>query len=186
MDRNQEPDVTAGSQAAAKVSRRKRPLNVTVLIVGVLLFTALNSIRFILSISYFGFLSSRLAISPIYLVITGFIWGLAGLILVWGLWKVKFWAPRLMLTIALTYALYFWLDQIFLSEHMVSGSPSAISVLLPVNWMFSAGVTVISLGYIAWVMNRSKVKVYFSISDLPGSSPWGENIDEGDADTRGK
>jgi hypothetical protein len=184
MDRNPESDMIAESQPAPEVTRNKRPLSVTVLMVGVLLLTVLNIIRFILSISYFGFLSPRLAISPMYLVMTGFVWGLIGLYIVWGLWKAKSWAPRLMQATALTYALYFWLDQIFLFEHPVSGAPLVFGVLLPGNWVFSAGVTVIALAYIAWIMNRTKVKLYFDISEPHGNHAQGADIDRGNADTQ--
>ena len=177
MDHSQEPYITNEPHRAPGVTRNKRPFSVTVLIVGVLLSASLNVFRFILSISYYGFLSSRLAVSPIYLAMTGCVWGLAGLALVWGLWRGKSWSPRLTLAMALTYALYFWLDQLFLAEHPVSGAPLALGVVLPSNWAFSAGATVITLGYIAWVTNRSKVKLYFGISDSNGKPSAGADND---------
>jgi hypothetical protein len=182
-DRNPESDMTSEPQPALETIRIKRPFSVTVLMVGVLLITVLNIIRFLLSISYFGFLNSRLAISPIYLVMTGFVWGLGGLCLFWSLWKVKSWAPMLMQAIALTYALYFWLDWIFLSEHPVSGAPSAVGVLLPGSWVFSAGITVIALAYVAWIMNRAKVKLYFSSSDSRDNPSQEVDIDEAETNT---
>ena len=55
-----------------------------------------------------------------------------------------------MQAVALTYALYFWLDHIFLMEHTVIGASGAVRVFLPSNWQFSAGVTVVNLAYIVW------------------------------------
>jgi hypothetical protein len=86
------------------------------------------------------------------------------LALLWGLWNAKKWAPMLMQAVALTYALYYWLDHLFIMDHPVSGATNAIRVLLPTNWQFSAAVTVISLLFVAWTLSREKVKVYFSVS----------------------
>ena len=71
-----------------------------------------------------------------------------------------------MQAVALTYALYFWLDHIFLMEHTVVGASGAVRVLLPSNWQFSAGVTVVSLAFMVWTFNRTKVKAYFGLVDV--------------------
>ena len=139
----------------------KRPGSVTILALGVLIITVINLSRLVLSIKYWDFLASWPGISPLYMASTGFIWVMAGMFLLWGLWKGKIWAPRLMLAVALSYALYYWLDHVFLVEHPVSGVVGASRALLPINWQFAAGVTVICLAYTAWTMGRAKVKAYF-------------------------
>jgi len=68
-----------------------------------------------------------------------------------------------MQAVGLTYALYYWLDLIFLKNHPVSGASGAIRVLLPINWQFSAGVTVVSLAFMVWTLGRAKVKAYFGL-----------------------
>jgi hypothetical protein len=141
------------------------------LTLGVLIITVINLIRFVLSLRYWGFLSSRSGISPIYLSLTGFIWSAACLFVLWGLWTAKKWAPRLVQAVALTYALYYWLDHIFLMQHSVSGASGAMRILLPANWRFSAGVTVVSLVFMAWTLNRNQVKAYFGL----GASEIGPN-----------
>ena len=163
MDSSTTPNEPSRPQAVSEAPSNKRPWSVSLLALGVLIITVINLIRFVLSIRYWGFLSSRSGISSIYLALTGFIWSAAGLILLWGLWKAKTWAPKLMQAVALTYALYYWLDHIFLMEHSVIGETGAFRVLLPSNWQFSAGVTVVSLAYIVWTLSRSKVKAYFGI-----------------------
>ncbi len=159
-------DKSADSHAVVPLSYNKRPRSVTLLALGVLILTVINLIRFVLSIRYWGFLASRMGVPPIYLTLTGFVWGVAGLFVLWGLWKAKNWAPKLMQAVALTYALYFWLDHIFLMEHTVVGASGAVRVLLPSNWQFSAGVTVVSLAYMVWTFNRTKVKAYFSLVEV--------------------
>jgi hypothetical protein len=144
--------------------------------VGVLIITALNLTRLVLAITEWDFLVSWPGVSPLYILLTGLIWTLAGIPLLWGLWKAKNWAPRLLQAVALTYALYFWLDQVFLVDHPVSGAEGARRALLPVNWQFAVGATVLSLAYIAWVLNRPKAKAYFGILD-DGREPGQGNTD---------
>ena len=151
------------SQASLEAPPTKRPWSVTLLASGVLLITVINLIRLVLSIRYWDFLNSRLGISPIYLALTGLIWTIAGALLIWGLWRAKNWAPKLIQAVALTYALYYWLDLIFVKDHLVSGESGDISALLPVNWQFSAGVTVVCLAYMVWTLGRSKVNAYFGL-----------------------
>lgn len=163
MDSSQSPKEPSGPQVASEAPSTKRPWSVTLLALGVLIITVINLARFVLSIKYWGFLNSQPVISPFYLAITGLIWTVAGSFLLWGLWRAKIWAPKLMQAAALTYALYYWLDQLFLKDHPVRGATGAIRALLPDNWQFSAGVTVVCLVYIAWTLGRSKVKTYFGL-----------------------
>jgi hypothetical protein len=89
------------------------------------------------------------------------IWSAAGLSLLWGLWKAKKWAPKLMEAVGLTYALYYWLDHIFLMDHPVSGATDMLRAIQP----FSAGATVVCLIFMVWTLGRAKVKAYFSSAD---------------------
>jgi hypothetical protein len=162
MDSSPTNNEPSEPQIVSETPSNKRPWSVTLLALGVLIITVINLTRFVLSIRYWAFLSSRSGISPIYLALTGFIWSAAGLILLWGLLKPKTWAPNLMYAVSLTYALYYWLDHIFLMEHSLIDTTGVIRVLLPSNWQFSAGVTVVILAYMAWTLGRSKVKAYFN------------------------
>lgn len=146
----------------------RRPNSVTILMLGVLIITALNLTRLVLGIREWDFLVSWPGVSPLYIVLSGLAWTLAGIPLLYGLWRAKNWAPRLLQAVGLTYALYFWLDRVFLADHQVSGAEGARRALLPANWKFAAGATVISLAYIAWTLSRRKVKVYFD-THLPGN-----------------
>lgn len=147
----------------------RRPGSVTILMLGVLIITALNLTRFVLGIREWGFLAAQPGVIPVYIVLTGLIWTLAGASLLVGLWRAKNWAPRLLQAVALTYALYFWLDQVFLVDHPVGSTVGAGRAFLPANWQFAAGVTVLSLVYLAWTLNRRKVKAYFGTL-IPGAS----------------
>jgi len=163
MDSSQLPNEPSGPQAATVERSNKRPRSVTLLALGVLIITVINLARLALSIRYWGFLSYLSGVSPFYLAITGLIWTVSGVFLLWGLWRAKIWAPRLMQAAGLTYALYYWLDLIFLKDHPMSGASGAIQVLLPINWQFSAGMTVVCLAYIVWTLGGAKVKAYFGL-----------------------
>ncbi len=156
----------------------QRPLSVTLLALGVLILAGLNLIRFVLSLRDWSFLASQPGVSPYYLAISGFIWAVAGAFLVWGLWRAKTWAPGLMQAVALTYALYYWLDRIFLRDHPLNGASDAMRVVLSANWPFSAGVTVVCLAYMLWTLGRTKVKSYFGQVE-PAHKPDPENGDPG-------
>ncbi len=140
---------------------KKRPWNVTLLMLLVLIITIINLIRFVLSIRYWSFLSSLGAVSPLYLALTGLTWGVVGAVLIWGSWKARAWAPKLMQAMGLSFALYYWLDQVFLKDHPISTAPGAIRVLVPANWQFAALVTLVILAFMEWSLSRAKVKAYF-------------------------
>lgn len=161
MDNISSPDIQPEAPATPQTRKVKRPWSVTLLVLGVLIITVINLARFILSLRYWDFLVSLPGPSPVYLAISGFAWAVAGGFLLWSLWKPVGWACRLMEAEALTYALYYWLDLLFIRDHPVNGAPLAIRAILPTHWQFSAGVTVVCLIYIVWTLGRSKVKVYF-------------------------
>lgn len=153
-------------QGAPHQNNIKRPGSVTLLALGVLIITAINFARTVLSLRSWSFLASQSGVSPLYLAVSGFIWSAAGSIMFWGLWRAKIWAPRLVQAEALTYALYYWLDLLFLKDHPVNGAAGAIHVVLPTNWQFSVGVTVVGFAYILWTLRRLKVKAYFGVDEL--------------------
>jgi hypothetical protein len=163
MDNSELKNETAMEAESAPASR---PVRVTIMGIGVLIITIINLTRQVLSIMYWDFLENWPGVSPLYMMITGFVWTLTGSILLWGLWTAKSWAPRLMRAVVLAYALYYWLDHIFLIDHSASGAVGIQRALLPVNWQFAAGATVICLAFTAWTLEQSKVKAYFGVSEL--------------------
>jgi hypothetical protein len=145
--------------------RTSRPASVTILALGVLIITIINLTRLVLSILNWDFLASWPGVSPLYVILTGLIWTIVGALLLWGLWKARKWAYKLTQAVVLTYALYYWLDHVFLMDHPANRAAGAQRVLLPMNWQFAAGATVICLAYTAWTLNRPKVKAYFGLFD---------------------
>jgi hypothetical protein len=127
----------------------------------VLFITGLNWLRFILAISRWQFLSSLPGVSPLYIVLTGLIWGIVGLPLFWSLWRGLSWAPRLVQAIMLTYAAYYWLDKVFLAERLALSPQESVSAFLPLNWPFTITITALIFLVTVWVLSRPDTKAFF-------------------------
>lgn len=127
-----------------------RPASITYLAFAILMITGFNLLRFWNAFGDYEFLSSLLPFSPLYLVLGGLFWGLTGLVLFYGLWLGKRWAPILTCIAAFGYTLYYWLDRILLSSQGVG-----------VNWLFVLIVNIILLALILWILNRSLARRYF-------------------------
>lgn len=132
-----------------------RPYLVTLLAIGVLTLAMVGLVRFGQALSLWEFLNS-LDVSPVYLVISGLLIGLAGLLAVWGLWRGAYWSARYTIGYVSAVFLFYWVDRIFLGQ-------SAIAKL---NTPFSIGVTVIILAYTWFALFNTDSKSYFQ-TDLP-------------------
>ena len=131
--------------------RAKRPFLVTLLTGLVLIMTSANFIRFVGSLSQWGFLSTLPRVSPLYLAMSGLIWTLVGLPLIWGLWRGHPEAPKATRIIALAYTAYYWIDRALLQSAPPNRS----------NWAFMAGLTILLLVAVFWSFSRPAAKVFF-------------------------
>lgn len=129
-----------------------RPFRVTLLAVGVLTIAGLYLLRLIETVRQWSFLNGLAGVSPIYLALTGLIWACAGLPLFWGLWRGHAWAARFAPGYLLVFALYYWLDRIWIANRAISLT----------NWPVSAVLTVIGLAYTFWALRTRASKRYFS------------------------
>lgn len=141
------------SNQQSTISNHKppRPLSVTLLALGVLSIAGLNLLRLVDALRLWDFLSKLLPIPPLYLALTGLGASGFGLVLAWGLWRAKRWAPSFTRLAALAYAIYYWLDRLVLSN---ADSRRA-------NQPFAAGATVILLALVFWILSRPKAKAFF-------------------------
>lgn len=129
----------------------KRPFSVTVLIVVVLIFTSLNGFRCLEAFQYWHFLTSlSMSVSPAYLAISGAIWVLIGIALIWILWRGQPSAPRILQVVAVIYGLYYWLDRWLLT----------VSILRE-RWPFALLMTALGLIFIFVALTRPKVRTFF-------------------------
>jgi hypothetical protein len=131
-----------------------RLLSVTLIALGVLTIACLSLLRLVLSLVQWQFLSTLEGVSPFYQALTGLVWSVTGFLLSWGLWRRKPWARMAAVWWTLLYALYYWLDRLFLAGLLKSGEP-------PSNLAFAACVTVMILAFVFWTLSRPKVKMIF-------------------------
>lgn len=152
-----------GSQGSSSVPqvRPARPLSVTLLAFLVLSIAGSNLTRTVLAAQQWKFIQSWPGVSPLYILLSGLVWTLAGLTALWGLWRGLHWGARLTQALALTYALYYWLDNILRVDHPFSLASGSLRLLLPLNWKFAVGVTVILLTATAWILNRRAARAFF-------------------------
>jgi hypothetical protein len=76
---------------------------------------------------------------PIYSIISGTAWGLAGMLATAGLWLRLRWAVLAAWAAALFYPITFWLEKV-----LVLQSPTRLT-----NWPFEAGVSIFWLLFVA-------------------------------------
>lgn len=133
------------------LERTSRPPGVTLLAVGVLIIAVFNLIRLAQAIVQWQTLVGLLEFLPIYMTVSGAVWGISGLFLGWGLLSGYPWAPRITRWAALLYAAYYWLDRLFVQT---GAGQSA-------NAVFVAVMTLILLGWIFWILSRRRTSLFF-------------------------
>ena len=129
---------------------RRRPLSVTLLAIGVLIFAGTNLVRFVVSLQQREFLADLLTISPYFLTISGLVWFMVGAVLAWGIWFGKRWAARATLVGVLAYSIYYWVDRLLLA----ADKPGY-------NWLFSALANLLLMGIVYWALKNRKAKMFF-------------------------
>lgn len=126
----------------------ERPLNVTIFAWMVLIIAIFNLTRFFQAIIQKDFLLQYLFISPIYLVLSGLIWGGVFLLFFWGLWIGAEWVMNTMSYLIVVYAIYFWLDREFVGNMIYKGA----------NQYFMIIVTIVLLLWTYSVFFRGRLK----------------------------
>jgi len=134
----------------APVVDRHRPLSVTLLAIGVLIFAGINLVRLVVSLQQREFLAGLLPISPYYLSISGLVWLVVGLVIAWSLWTGRRWAAWVAMLGVLAYTIYYWLDRLLLA----ADKPGY-------NWLFSAVANLLLMGIVYWALNNRKARNFF-------------------------
>lgn len=133
------------------MKKPSRPFSVTLLVILVLIVSASHLIRMVQTLTNWETQTGLMRISPVYLAVSGFFWGVMGLLLALGIWLGTRHAPTLIRFAIPVYSLYYWLDRIFLS-----GYPER-----NVNWPFSAVINLLILVWSFWILSRKRVKIFF-------------------------
>ena len=142
--------MTLGQPGSTAPSPLSRPFSVTLLAIAVLTIAGLNLLRIIQAILQREFLSEFPTVSLPYLILSGLLWTVSGLVSAWGLWRHKNWAPRFTMLFVLAYSLYYWLERIWLSRFNVWA-----------NIPFAIGANIFLLIIAVWVLTRPKARAFF-------------------------
>ena len=132
-----------------------RPWSVTLLALGVLILASLNTARFVLAISQWSFIRSLNGASPIYLMLSGMVWAMAGWIICWGLWRGSRWTPRFTKIFTVAFLVFFWF------ERLVLFGQNGIS--WPENGLFLFILSIVLLLFVFWSTNSAKSKQFFGV-----------------------
>ena len=120
---------------------KKFSFRATLLQMLVLILTALNLLRAWTALAWRDALNEFSAQpSPTILMISGAVWALCGIVLLWGIWQRKAWAEKLLLGASAGYSLWYW------TERLVWQNPHP-------NWLFAV---IVNLAIIVFILFSKK------------------------------
>jgi len=132
----------------------KRPASVTIIIILVLLTGGFNIIRLVQSIKNWEFLVQLLPFSPLYFILSGLIWIILSLIILFGIKQRKSWTLLVFIGAVAGYSIFFWVDRLLLAV-VDSRIGNDIFVLI---------LNSILLGIILSIISRGNVRDYFGVT----------------------
>lgn len=128
-----------------------RPLVVTLLVILVLSITVLAALRLYQAISLWDFLASLPGVSPLYLVLSGALWTIIGVLVILGLWTGNPLTPRATRGAALLFVFYHWIERWWLS---IKNGEKAFTP-------FAIGFTLLCLAFVFWAIATPEARAYF-------------------------
>lgn len=133
--------------------RRIRPRMITILCVLIFLISLFHILKLSQVIIKWGLLNNLpITIPPIYLALDGFVWGVSGVILTWGLWTGQPWAPTTCKVLAVIYLAAFWIDLVFISEPDI----------LKIRWLINLLKSLLGFSAIFITLNTKPSRNYFT------------------------
>jgi hypothetical protein len=128
----------------------KRPFCVTILLWLVLSLTAWSGLRLYSTLQWWStLLEFASPPGPFYIAISGAVWLIASLLLLWGLWQAKAWARYALLGAGAAFSVWYWCDRI------VFQMPS-------VNWPFALAANIILFTFIVACTFVPGTRTFFS------------------------
>ncbi|HUH98882.1 MAG TPA: hypothetical protein VLZ89_16090 [Anaerolineales bacterium] len=130
--------------------RRKLPIHITLLLVVVFYSTCWQAIRFAAGLAWSDTLRAYEGpLLPLYIEITGAVWTLTGLFLLWCMWRGKHWTRRAFTIASSLYAAWVWADRLF------------VQTQLRANWPFDLLATILLLIFTDMVVLDPHNRTYF-------------------------
>ncbi|MCC7118821.1 MAG: hypothetical protein IT310_09875 [Anaerolineales bacterium] len=126
----------------------KFPFRVTLLLWSVLIFIAWNLLRVWTALSWRGVLSKfQLSPSLWVIAVSGLFWALCGIFLLYGIWREKAWARKLLIGSVAGYTVWFW------CERFLYQMPRP-------NWLFTVILNLIAILLIRLTINSLQREAY--------------------------
>ena len=92
----------------------QRPFSVTLLLWMVLSLSAWGAIRSFAALRWWDVLYEfHASLSPLYLLMTGIFWGIAGVVLLWSLWSGIAWSRMAILASIFLWLAQYWIERLF-------------------------------------------------------------------------
>lgn len=130
---------------------RARPISVTLLALGVLLFTIWYAIRLVAGLSLPPL---PLSVPGWYLPLSGAVWVGCGAVALWAIWRRRPWTPAMIGWTCLVYALWRLADRVLLARSDYA------ELTLP----GMAGLLLLALAGVAWILKRTAARTFFEES----------------------
>lgn len=120
---------------------KKFSFRATLLQMLVLILTAFNLLRAWTALAWRDTLNEfSVQPSSTILLVSGAVWALCGIVLLWGIWQRKAWAEKLLLGASAGYSLWYW------TERLVWQNPHP-------NWLFAV---IVNLAIIVFILFSKK------------------------------
>jgi len=130
----------------------KRPRSITLLSIATLSFSLFYLLEFWQVVNQWETLSSLpLLISPKFQAVEGLFWSISGLLLTWGLWKGKGWAPSTTIAASLMIMVFSWIKLIWVFN------PAVLTSRWPITLAFS----ILGPGILLFILTRKSTRAYF-------------------------
>jgi hypothetical protein len=114
---------------------RKRPFGVTLFLWMVLCLSAWGLLRLLATLRWWDVLDRfHSSLGPVYLVITGAAWMVAGVVLLWSIWAGKRWAYLAVPISIFAWLAEYWLERIFFQDPRAN-LPFMIAITIVVSAM---------------------------------------------------
>ena len=139
--------------------RPRRPVMLTLMFWVFVLWTVLGWLRFARALVQQSTIESILPKEIYwYILLAGLVWGLLGLLVLWGLARGSRWAKKLLWVAALFYPVSYWVERLFLWE-----DPNAQR-----NWPFMLLLTLLWFGLTFFVLRSKRVQGFFHNKNQKG------------------
>ena len=124
-----------------------RPIVLSILVIFILWLTIWNGLRLGKVILFWKTLEDY-GVSPLYISLSGVLWLIIGLLLIWGLWQGKAWGRITVICGSAGYSSWYWFDRLVLQE------PHS-------NWPFVLIINIFILLLILFILFSRKTRRFF-------------------------